>query len=193
MKTFSFNLLPQKTKEQIVKEDKRDQTSLYTAIFPLLATLIWLSIVVYNGTFLQKQIADLQNSIAEKNDKIERQYLPLRIQHGELVIKTSALSTLIQKDIKPESLFILTEKIFPVTDPDIVIIGYGRYADGTFNITIGVPNFKKLAEVTRRFSNFEATTNIRISSATKIDNQDQVRAIINFNLNTDKLADDTSE
>lgn len=182
MKTFSFNLLPQKTKEQVHKEEKRDQTGLYTAVFPLLATIIWLGITLFNGIYLQSKIKDLSEQIAVKQGRVEGEFLPVRIQHGELVIKTAALAEVIDKDIKPESLFILTQKIFPTEDPQIQITGYGRYSDGGFGINLTASTYEKLNDVVRRFSKYPGTYNVRISSANRNDKSNQIAAVINFNL-----------
>jgi hypothetical protein len=187
MSEFKFNLLPKKTKEVIIKEDKRDRASVYTAVLPLIAVLFWLGLVLFNGLVINKVKEDWNLAIADKQRKIDQDYLPVRVRHGELVVKTRSLAGLVQRDIQPESLFILTEKIFPNEDPNIRIVGYGRETDGKFTINIETSEYTKFAEITRRFSNFDAALNVNISSVSNDPKTGKISGTISFYLDLESL------
>lgn len=167
MKTFAFNLLPQKTKDEVQSEEKRDKTSVYTALLPLLAVLVWLLLVFVNGMFLSDMKIEAQTEVDIRQRRIDQEFLPVRIQHGELVIKTRSLADLIQLDIKPEILFVLVEDIFPYEESGVEIIGYGREDDGSFNISVQADSYLKFSEVVRRFSNYDGVFDVSISGVSE--------------------------
>lgn len=188
MKVFSFNLVPEKPKELIVKEEERDISSVYTAVLPLFAVLVWIGALLFNGLLVEKTKATWQKSIDTKNARIQSEFLPAIIQNGELVVKTKALAELIVKDIKPENLFRITEEIFPTKETGVEISGYGRDADGSFKINIITDTYEKLAEVTRRFSNNKNVSGVTIKgSSLEINpadpNINRVRGAISFFIN----------
>lgn len=180
MKSFGFNLLPQKSKEVIIEEDKRDRTSVFTALLPLLGVTLWLLLVLFNGLVVDGVKANWEKAIIQKENRINTEFLPVRIQHGELVIKTRTLSELVLKDIKPETLFILTETIFPTEEADVEIIGYGRNDDGSFSLALRTGDHEKFAEITRRFSNYEGAETVTISSIFDNPQENYVQGLINF-------------
>jgi len=161
MRAFVFNLLPGKPKELEVKEENRDRLSVRSAVLPLVAALVWLGLIVFNGLVVEKVKGKWQQAVTGKENKIKVQYLSVRIQHGELVSKTNLLTDVIQKDIKPEEVFVLTEKLFPETEAGIQIKGYGREEDGAFNVTLSTANYEQFAQVIRRFSNYEGVRDVR--------------------------------
>ncbi|MEI7578758.1 MAG: hypothetical protein WCJ58_01815 [bacterium] len=180
MKTFSFNLIPKKEKAVVVKEEKRDKLSIYSAFLPLLGVIIWLFLTLFNGLIVYRSKNVWTLAVESKKNRLETEFLAVREQHGELVTKTKMLSDIVLKDIKPEILFILTEKIFPVPEPGVRIVGYGRRQDGSFDIYLETPDYQKLGEITRRFSAYHGSTNVSISNASW--SPQLVSSTINFNL-----------
>ncbi|MCA9383688.1 hypothetical protein KC909_04935 [Candidatus Dojkabacteria bacterium] len=189
MNTFSFNLIPKKSEQEVQKEEKRDKTSVWTAILPLTGVSVWLLLVLFNGVVVDGVKANWEESIAQKENRIDTEYLAVRVQHGELVLKTKSLATLITLDIKPETLFVLTEQIFPEPEPGVRIIGYGRNDDGSFSIRLATDDYQKIAEIARRFSNYEGANLVTIESVatdpTSEDNPDEIQATIKFFINVE--------
>lgn len=151
MKTFAFNLLPQKSRALVKKEDKRDNYALLVTIFPLLGVILWLLMVLLDGLVIGYYQKQWENTIASRKATIEQDLLPILINHGELVQKTNSLSNVITKDIKPEQLFILLDEIYSNQDSTFNIVGYGRNEDGSFVVNIVAQNYIRFSEITRRF------------------------------------------
>jgi len=190
MKTFGFNLIPGKDKEVIVKEEKRDTLSVYTAFLPFVAVVIWLSLVLFNKLVVQESKLEWTRVVDSKQARIDTEFYDVRLRHGELVIKTQILGELVTKDIKPEILFILTERIFPVTESDVRVIGYGRKSDGSFDVNIETDSYIKFAEIVRRFSTYEGSKSTIISSVNYSDTQDVVIGTINCYLDVKYIEND---
>lgn len=193
MKTFSFNLIPQKTKEETQREVKRDNASLYTALLPLLGVSVWLALTLFNGLVVDKVKANWETSIAKKQARVDTEFLPVRIQHGELVLKTRILADIILKDIKPETLFALTEQIFPVPEPEVQVIGYGRNDDGSFDVILSTSNYRKFAEVARRFSEYDGADEATISSVNYNKEADNIQGVITFFIDVDFIEQEDAQ
>ncbi|MFQ5493710.1 MAG: hypothetical protein ACE5DX_06150 [Candidatus Dojkabacteria bacterium] len=191
MKSFSFNLLPEKPKEIQIKEEGRDRSAVYTAILPLFAVILWLGLVLFNGLVVNAVRDNWQSAVDQKNARIDSEFLATLTQHGELVKKTQALARVIVKDIKPEELFILTEILFPVPESDVLINGYGRDRDGSFNVTITTDTYLKFAEITRRFNNYEGIRDVNIKNISLDEDSELNEGIINFNFVDESLVSGT--
>jgi len=190
MKTFSFNLIPGKDKEVIVKEEKRDTLSVYTAFLPFVSVVIWLSLVMFNKLVVYESKKEWTGLVDSKQMRIDNEFHDVRLRHGELVIKTQILGELVTKDIKPEILFILTERIFPVAEPGVRVIGYGRKSDGSFDVNIETDSYVKFAEIARRFSTYDGSTSAIISSVNYSDTLDVVTGTINCYLDVKYIEND---
>jgi len=190
MKTFGFNLIPGKDKEVIVKEEKRDTLSVYSAFLPFISVVIWLSLVMFNKLVVYESKKEWTGLINSKQMQIDNEFHDVRLRHGELVVKTQILGELVTKDIKPEILFILTGRIFPVTESGIRVIGYGRKSDGSFDINIETDSYTQFAEIARRFSTYEGATSTMISSVNYSDTLDVVTGTINCYLDVKYIEND---
>ncbi|MBW7953182.1 MAG: hypothetical protein QY330_01840 [Candidatus Dojkabacteria bacterium] len=168
MKSFTFNLLPKKTKEEVQKEEERDQSAIYTGILPLFAVCMWLALILFNGLVVDRVKANWQDAIDKKEKRIESEYSAILRQNGELVKKTQALESVVQLDINPDRLFQLKEEIFPFPEQGIVIDGYGRERDGTFNVTIRTPDLFTFSRVARRFTSNESIKDVYVSSVSMV-------------------------
>lgn len=180
MKTFGFNLLPSKPKALVVKEEKRDNYSVYTAFLPLMGAIVWISLVVFNGLVIDKHKQDWITQVEAHKASIAVQYTGTQVVHGELVVKTNTLAGVIQKDIQPEQLFNLTDELFPQADPTFTIKGYGRETDGSFNVTVDAVSYQRLAEVARRFSDYEKITKVSIKTAQLDPKKNEINGVISF-------------
>jgi len=180
MKSFTFNLLPEKPKEQVVKEETRDRSSLYTAILPLLGVLIWLGLTLFNSLVVGRVKANWQSSVDQKKQRIKTEFQSVLVAHGEYVKKTQALSEPVQKDIKPEQVFLLADKMFPTPEEGVKINSYDRAKDGSFSIGLVTDNLRKLAEVVRRFNSVKNITLVRLSSVSYTEDNNDYTSVINF-------------
>lgn len=186
MKTYAFNLLPQKAKSLVKKEEKRDTYSVMLAFLPLLSVVIWLVLILLNGVILAEQKRSWLNSINNSQDRIENEFKPVLLEHGELVTKTRTLGQVILKDIAPEELFLLVNELFPENDTSFKIIGYGRNEDGSFTLSVKGYSYLKISQITRRLANYEKVQNVRINSVSQNIATTSVIADISFLFKTEE-------
>lgn len=180
MKTFGFNLLPQKSRALVHKEDKRDNYSVAIAILPLTAVVIWLALILFNVYVVDAKKLGLEAQITKHKKYIENDLADILIANGEMVTKTNALAEVIQKDIQPEQLFILIDKIYSQQDDTFRITGYSRNTDGSFNVSLVADSFLRLTEITRRFENDGSISDVKLENANIEDKSELIAGSINF-------------
>lgn len=181
MKTYSFNLLPQKSKALVHKEEKRDNYSIAVAILPLTAVIIWLTLVLVNVFILGDTKRSLEKRIASYENYIQNDLSPILIAHGEMVLKTNALANVIEKDIKPEQLFSLIDKIYSKQDPTVKVDGYYRNTNGSFSVSISTISYLRLAEITDKFMLEEGITDVKLEDASLDKKTNFINGRITFN------------
>lgn len=183
MKSFAFNLLPQKPRAIVKKEENRDDYSVMVTILPLIGVILWLVLVLVNNMVIENYKKTWESSIKSKTDFINYDLAPILMKHGEIVLKTQNLADVITKDIKPEQLFVLLDEIYANQDLSFKIVGYGRKEDGSFQVTIQADNNLRLAEVTRKFSSYKYISKVKIDNATLDEITNKVTGIISFFFN----------
>jgi len=185
MKTFGFNLTPTKSEETIKKEAKRDRSDVLTAVLPLVGVLFWLGVILFNGLVIERNKSKWEESIAQKEKTIEVDFLATRVLHGELVSKTNSLAEVIGKDINPDILFFILDKIFKLpADEQVRVVGYGREKNGYFTVTFATQSSLKLAEVVRRFTNYEGTKDVSITNVTRDEETGEQQGQVMFYFDT---------
>lgn len=193
MKTFGFNLLPQKSRALVHKEEKRDNYSVAIAILPLTAVVIWLALILINVYYVDAKKLGLEAQVDKYQNYINNDLAPILIANGEMVTKTNALEEVIQKDIQPEQLFVLIDKIYSRQDETFSIKGYSRDKDGSFNVLISANSYLRLTEVARRFENDDSIYNVKLSYAGLEDKSELVNGTINFFFKYNNAGIDTNE
>lgn len=183
MKSYTFNLLPQKQRSLVKKEDKRDNYSVMVTILPLIGVVIWLVLILLNGLVIENYRLSWQKTIDARNNTINYDLVPILMKHGELVVKTNGLENVITKDVKPEQLFVLIDQIYSNQDLSFKIIGYGRKDDGSFQVSIIATNYLRFSELTRRFSSYKYINNVKIDSVIYNEKANNVSGIISFFFN----------
>ncbi len=180
MKTYGFNLLPQKSRALVHKEDKRDNYSVAIAILPLTAVVIWLALILFNVYVVDAKKLGLEALAAKRQQFINNDLAPILIANGEMVTKTNALAEVIDQDVQPEQLFQLIDKIYSNQDDSFRITGYSRNRDGSFSVTMLADSFLRLTEITRRFENDDGITGVKLDNATVEDKSELISGSISF-------------
>lgn len=183
MKTFAFNLLPQKPRSLVRKEDKRDNYSLLVTIFPLLGVIVWLLLILVDGMVIKNYQQVWKGNVAERKRIIEEDLKPILVKHGELVQKTNSLNTVISKDIKPEQLFTLLDEIYANQDNTFNVVGYGRKQSGAFLVNLVARDYIRFAEITRRFTTYKYISDVKIEDAVYDNKANNVAGTISFTFN----------
>lgn len=186
MAEFKFNLLPKKSRELILKEKKRDGYSVYYSLLVLFGVLLWLGLVAVNNFVVDKSKQEWRSVIQEKQGRIDNEFYETRRIHGELVVKTRSISPLLVSDIDPEEVFQVAQDVFPLTEGNVKIIGYGRNDDGSFNITIIASDSSVVARKARGLKNLDIVSDLSIIEVIENTNvRNQVIAEFNFTVKLD--------
>ncbi len=186
MAEFKFNLLPKKSKEMVLKEKKRDGYSVYYSLLVLFGVVLWLGLVAVNSLVVDPSTREWREVNREKQSRIDGEFYETRRIHGELVTKTRSIAPLLVNDIDPEEVFRVAQDVFPVTEGNVKIIGYGRNDDGSFNITITAPDSMIVAQKARSLKNLDIVSDLSIKEVIENSNiRNQVSAEFNFVVNLD--------
>lgn len=183
MAKFKFNLLPQKSKETVLKERKRDNYNIYYLFLVLFGIILWAGLMAVNTLVVDRSITQWKEINKNKQYALDTDFLETRRIHGELVTKTKSIAPLLINDIDPEEVFRVAEDIFPVTEGDVKIVGYGRNTDGSFTISILAPNNKVVAQKARSLRNLGIVSDLTIDKITQVALRNQV--VAEFNLVVD--------
>jgi hypothetical protein len=183
MKSYTFNLLPQKARSLVKKEDKRDNYSVTVTILPLIGVIIWLVLVLINGIIMENNRQSWVDTVNERKNTINIDLAPIIMQHGEMVVKTNGLVDVITKDVKPEQLFVLIDEIYSNQDLSFKIIGYGRKDDGSFQVSLIASDYLRFAELTRRFATYKYINDVKIDKASYDEKANNISGVISFFFN----------
>jgi len=183
MKSYTFNLLPQKKRSLVKKEEKRDNYSVLVTVLPLLCVILWLVLVLVNGLIVENYRQSWQKTIDERNKTISYDLVPIMLKHGELVVKTNGLENVITKDVKPEQLFVLIDEIYSNQDLSFKIVGYGRKDDGSFQVSIIAIDFLRFTQLARRFTSYQYINGVKIDNVFYDEKANNVNGVISFFFN----------
>jgi hypothetical protein len=192
MKSYGFNLLPQKSKAIIRKEEKRDNFSVSTAVLPLTSVFIWLVLVLVNNLYIEASKRTWENSINLKKQLITGELAPILIKNGEMVAKTNILAEVIKKDIQPEQLFVLIDQIYQKQDPTFKILGYARNSTGSFSVEFSAISYNRLAEIARRFGTYNYIENVSLEQTSLDTTTNMVVGNISFDFNYQTINQQTN-
>ncbi len=187
MATFKFNLIPRKTEEMVLKEQQRDGYSVYYALLVLFGVLLWLGLMAVN-TFVVDRSTDQWTQVTlDKQNRIDNEFYETRRIHGELVTKTESILPLLQNDIDPEEVFRVAEDVFPITEGNVRIVGYGRNDDGSFTIRISAPDNSVVSQKARSLKNLGIVSELTIEEVAQTSIVGQVIAELNFTVDPSQL------
>jgi hypothetical protein len=181
MKTYGFNLLQQKSRVLVKKEEKRDNYSVLVAFLPLVSVVVWLALILLNNLVIENYKQTWVRAVNDDNAIINTELATTLVTHGELVAKTNALGDVVLKDIQPEQLFVLIDTIYSISDPTFTITGYGRNQDGSFFISYNAISYARFSEVARRFSTYQHIQDVYVKDASLDEKSGLVSGRVNFN------------
>jgi len=187
MANFKFNLLPKKSQEMILKEKKRDGYSVYYSFLVLFGVVLWLGLVGFNHFVVDRSTAQWKQINEDKQKALDTEFYETRRIHGELVTKTKSIAPLLQNDIDPEEVFRVAEDVFPITEGNVKIVGYGRNDDGSFTISISAPDNTIVAQKARKLRNLSIVSDLNIEEVMQTSLRNQIIAEFNFSVDPSAL------
>lgn len=180
MNQKGFNLLPKKSNALIQREKKRDSYSIYYTFLVFFGVVLWFGLVVFNSFVVDRSTKEWNDVVKEKQNQINNEYANTRRVHGELVLKTSSIAPLLEKDIDPETIFKVAEQAFSIDEGDVTIVGYGRNKDGSFTISISASNSTTIAEKARSLKNLNIVKDLSIDKVSQAPFGNQMVADFTF-------------
>lgn len=178
----SINLIPQKSEEEIKKEESRSTLGVYTALLPMFAALTWL-ILVYVNSVHQSEIDSLDQDITDRQQTIDS-YATVRQEHTELVKKVEVITNVVQKDFEPNQFFRdLEDSIESTQDAQSGITSYERDGSGMFTINAKAGSYLDLAKIIVVFENHTVFANAVVDKISL----DETDNTVNFELTFEYL------
>ncbi|MCA9385184.1 hypothetical protein KC717_00890 [Candidatus Dojkabacteria bacterium] len=181
MKQNGFNLLPKETFEKREKARvKLDRVSIVSAVFPLIAVLVWIVFILISS-FIRRDIAGINQEIRSVEDEIAS-YKLLQDRKALLVLKTRALTEIVTLDVNPENFFTIVQTAIENSGRDTEIISYGRETTGAFFIAAHADNAASVADITRIFRNTDKLEAIQLTNVSDVEDQDRILFTLVFTI-----------
>lgn len=159
----NFNLLPQEVfKKRQQKKVSIDNTTVFSAVLPLVAILIWVVFTLLSS-FKTREITTLNKNIKTKETEIAG-YKDDKDLNAILVLKTRVLSEIVKKDVNPENFFNIVQNTIKKSGRNIKITAYGRESSGVFTISATGESIKDVTDITRIFRQQEGLSNVKIKN-----------------------------
>lgn len=136
---FNFNLLSPKTVQQIIIENERDDSALYSMLLVFSAAMIYFVLFMINGFVIESRLNQNNLAIGERETVITS-FSRVKANNGELFIKSESLKLVLTKKIDPTKIFDVGDQIVAGVSGSSVV-EYGRERTGSFLYTILTPNF----------------------------------------------------
>jgi len=155
-----FNLIPPKTKEEIVTIEERDNSVLYAVILIFLAVTLFAFFSIGKALLVDTRKVFLESAIAQQDNSIAA-YNSIKRVNGEIFIKSNALAPIVQQDIKLTSLIEVANELI-VGAPNAIITSYARELDGKFLVTIEIDQYSDINIVSRNADQIETLSDFYI-------------------------------
>ncbi len=178
-KLFKFNLIPPKSKEEIVIIQERDNSILYSFILIFFAVLIFFILSIIQTVFIKPRINKLKSDLSKQDSQIAS-FDTIRATNGELFVKAQALGPILETDFEAIKFLDTTSKIV-ASDPNSKIISYGRESTGKFALTIVTSNYDTAAKIIEEGNAVSGIEDIFLRQVSKEENT--VRLTISFTVN----------
>jgi cell division protein FtsL len=177
-RVFKFNLVPPKTKEEIVVLEERDNSILYSFLLVFFAMFIFFILNLLQ-TFVINQRIDLTNSQIATQETSFSNYEEIKRINGELITKGELLEPVLKKDIKLTELLDLSAQITS-DNFNTQIRTYSREATGEFVLTFSTPDVESVGSLLDYLYKKEELKDVFARSI--LVNSNSVDATISFSL-----------
>jgi len=176
---FKFNLVPPKTKEEIVVLEERDNSILYSFLLVFFSMFIFFILNLLQTFVLEQRIAETTAKIAEQESSFSA-YDEIKRIKGELITKGELLEPVLKKDIKLTELLDLGKQVTQ-DNPNVVITTYSRETSGDFVLTFSMSDIPSAAKLTSYLNKSGKLANV-LARTILISDNNAVRATISFSL-----------
>lgn len=176
---FSFNLVPPKSKEEIVQLEERDNSILYSFLLVFFAMLIFFILSLVQTFVIDQRIKQNNTRIQEQEASFQA-FDEIRRVNGELITKGELLEPVLERDIKLTELLDLGNNLV-IDNPGVVITTYSRESTGEFVLNMTVPSYEQTSDLLTYLNELESVENVFIRSI-NLTNLNDYSTIISFSL-----------
>jgi hypothetical protein len=155
-KYFAFNLLPEKSQEEIQILEERDNTLLYSFILVFSAVFIYFVLTLIQTVFVTNRVKERNTAIGQLNT-IQNSYSSQKAIKGELIQKANLLKSTLEKDIKLDNFLNISNQI---AGSEFEITSYGRNSDGDFILSFELNSPTDSVELIKRAKAIENVSNV---------------------------------
>lgn len=180
--TGGFNLIPESVFVERTQERKRaEKVSLFFAVFPVIAAVIWIGLQTYN-TYIETDIQVLGSQIDQTTSAIDS-LRPAKDRKALLILKTRLLSDIVLMDVDPEDFFSIVQDTIDKSGLDIVIMEFGKEEKG-FTIDCVADNNNAITDIVRQFRERDELADVFLNSITKT--EEEINFSISFRIIKDQ-------
>jgi len=181
---FAFNLLPPKTKEELIVESRKATSKFYTTLLPIFCLALALLLFLLN-TFVvgptkdawAKSVDNLTSLLNNPNSATGK----LKTRNGELKTKTDFIATPVQKNVDFEQIFAFADKIFGNNATNSKASSYGREDTGIFVINAYSPNPDGPAQILAAIKQDPEVKDVDLRSVKKDNITNNYQFTVSFN------------
>lgn len=177
---FKFNILPAKTAQEVAIEAERDNSTMYALLLMLVASLIYLGIIITQTVLIDTRRADAMD-VLEQRQRTQAGYDSIRSLYGELFIKTRTLRPVLDKNIDTKEIFRVADEI-KAARPSINIESYNREKTGEFVFIVLSPEVTDLPEILRKTEEITGVSDVFLRGAAINSDNGLTRSTIVLNI-----------
>ncbi len=181
-KIFKFNLIPPKTKEEIVVLQERDNTILYSFILIFVGMFIYFVLTLIQALLISPRVTTGENLLKAREQEITS-YDSVRRVKGELFVKAQSLEPILDRDIKLSGLLKVGDNIIK-NIPQSSIISYSRELTGDFVIEFTFSKIENVSSLIKLMKDDPKIKNIFLRTLANNEAKSNVRVVISFTLLT---------
>lgn len=179
-KSITFNLLPPKSKQEIASIEERDNSVLYATFLILFAVIIFAVFSIGKILLIDTRKANLESVITQLDSRIFS-YNGIKQINGEVFVKSSALSPIVEQDIKLTKLIEVANKLVDGSQGTI-ITKYARQLDGMFELTLIMNSYSDINKISANALEIESVEDFIIRSMSQQTKLSSVNCTISFKL-----------
>lgn len=176
----SFNLVPPKSKQELLVYEERDNTFLYSLVLIIFSFVFFISLTFINEFFLINRIRENDSKVETIEFEIET-FSSIRRKFGELIIKSQLLQPIVTQDIKIIELLNIGDQLVKNLQ-GVTIRSYSRNEAGDFIMTIEFSSIESIKSIFANASNVENITDIFVNSFSRSQNFNNFVGSVTFRL-----------
>ena len=178
--SFGFNLVPPKTKEELVVLEERDNSILYSFLLVFFSMFIYFVLNMIQTFVINQRIEQGNVQIIEQEASFSA-YDEIKRVRGELITKGELLEQVLKKDIKLTEVLDLANQI-SIDNPTVNVTTYSREATGEFVLTFSMPDIPTASTLVEYLNKNDKLLNVFARNVQYIQDESEVSATISFSL-----------